>query len=34
MVIRRMRPLGFALEQMRDLLEATDRLGRSDRQGL
>ncbi|MFE0631183.1 MerR family transcriptional regulator [Streptomyces sp. NPDC058864] len=26
MVIRRMKPLGFALEQMRDLLEATDRL--------
>lgn len=26
MVIRRMKPLGFTLEQMRDLLEATDRL--------
>ncbi|MDF9816707.1 MerR family transcriptional regulator [Streptomyces sp. SPB162] len=26
MVIRRMKPLGFALDQMRDLLEATDRL--------
>lgn len=25
-VIRRMKPLGFTLEQMRDLLEATDRL--------
>ncbi|WP_123665017.1 MerR family transcriptional regulator [Actinocorallia herbida] len=26
MVIRRMKPLGFSLDQMRDLLEATDRL--------
>ncbi|MFF7797438.1 MerR family transcriptional regulator [Streptomyces olivaceus] len=26
MVIRRMKPLGFTLEQMRELLEATDRL--------
>ncbi|OKJ32695.1 MerR family transcriptional regulator [Streptomyces sp. CB02366] len=26
MVIRRMKPLGFTLEQMRDLLAATDRL--------
>lgn len=26
MVIRRMKPLGFTLEQMRDLLEVTDRL--------
>ncbi|MEV7969182.1 MerR family transcriptional regulator [Sphaerisporangium sp. NPDC088356] len=26
MVIRRMKPLGFTLEQKRDLLEATDRL--------
>ncbi|MFC5669105.1 MerR family transcriptional regulator [Streptomyces incanus] len=26
MVIRRMKPLGFALEQMRELLAATDRL--------
>ncbi|WP_282695981.1 MerR family transcriptional regulator [Streptomyces sp. CC208A] len=26
MVIRRMKPLGFTLEQMRDLLDATDRL--------
>jgi DNA-binding transcriptional MerR regulator len=26
MVIRRMKPLGFALEEMRDLLDATDRL--------
>ncbi|MGW0818800.1 MerR family transcriptional regulator [Streptomyces viridiviolaceus] len=26
MVVRRMKPLGFTLEQMRDLLEATDRL--------
>lgn len=26
MVIRRMKPLGFTLEEMRDLLEATDRL--------
>lgn len=26
MVVRRMKPLGFALEEMRDLLDATDRL--------
>ncbi|MFF9785825.1 MULTISPECIES: MerR family transcriptional regulator [Streptomyces] len=26
MVIRRMKPLGFALDEMRDLLDATDRL--------
>ncbi|MFJ3952071.1 MerR family transcriptional regulator [Streptomyces libani] len=26
LVIRRMKPLGFTLDQMRDLLEATDRL--------
>lgn len=26
MVVRRMKPLGFTLEQMRDLLQATDRL--------
>src|SRR5215203_3670091 len=26
MVIRRMKPLGFTLDQMRDVLEATDRL--------
>ncbi|MEU3937981.1 MerR family transcriptional regulator [Streptomyces sp. NPDC029044] len=26
MVIRRMKPLGFTLQEMRDLLEATDRL--------
>lgn len=26
MVIRRMKPLGFSLDEMRDLLEATDRL--------
>lgn len=26
MVIRRMKPLGFTLEEMRDLLDATDRL--------
>ncbi|MEU9116456.1 MerR family transcriptional regulator [Streptomyces sp. NPDC048483] len=26
MVIRRMKPLGFTLEQMRDLMDATDRL--------
>ncbi len=30
MVIRRMKPLGFTLEQMRDLLEATDRLDADD----
>ncbi|MFE1027102.1 MerR family transcriptional regulator [Streptomyces sp. NPDC058818] len=30
MVIRRMKPLGFTLEQMRDLLDATDRLDRAE----
>ncbi|MFJ4790884.1 MerR family transcriptional regulator [Streptomyces sp. NPDC088794] len=30
MVIRRMKPLGFTLEQMRDLLDATDRLDGHD----
>ncbi len=30
MVVRRMKPLGFTLEQMRDLLDATDRLERHD----
>jgi DNA-binding transcriptional MerR regulator len=30
MVIRRMKPLGFTLEQMRDLLGATDRLDSDD----
>ncbi|MEV6959586.1 MerR family transcriptional regulator [Streptomyces sp. NPDC051207] len=30
MVIRRMKPLGFTLEQMHDLLDATDRLDSSD----
>lgn len=30
MVIRRMKPLGFTLEQMRDLLDATDRLDGAD----
>ncbi|MBQ0886353.1 MerR family transcriptional regulator [Streptomyces sp. RM72] len=30
MVIRRMKPLGFTLEQMRDLLDATDRLDSED----
>ncbi|WP_199811380.1 MerR family transcriptional regulator [Kitasatospora phosalacinea] len=30
MVIRRMKPLGFTLDQMRDLLEATDRLDADD----
>lgn len=30
MVIRRMKPLGFTLEQMRDLLEATDCLDTDD----
>ncbi|WP_436990653.1 MerR family transcriptional regulator [Streptomyces sp. enrichment culture] len=30
MVIRRMKPLGFTLEQMRDLLDATDRLDGDD----
>ncbi|CAM5607223.1 hypothetical protein SALBM135S_07218 [Streptomyces alboniger] len=29
MVIRRMKPLDFSLEEMRDLLEITDRLGTS-----
>ncbi|MYS75521.1 MerR family transcriptional regulator [Streptomyces sp. SID5926] len=30
MVIRRMKPLGFTLEQIRDLLDATDRLDGDD----
>ncbi len=30
MVIRRMKPLGFSLDQMRDLLEATERLDSGD----
>src|ERR1044071_6652894 len=30
MVIRRMKPLGFTLDQMRDLLSATDRLDSGD----
>ncbi|MET9221800.1 MerR family transcriptional regulator [Streptomyces sp. NPDC088197] len=30
MVIRRMKPLGFTLEEMRDLLDATDRLDAAD----
>ncbi|MDQ0982792.1 MerR family transcriptional regulator [Streptomyces sp. V2I9] len=30
MVIRRMKPLGFTLDQMRDLLDATDRLDGND----
>ncbi|MGW7712447.1 MerR family transcriptional regulator [Streptomyces sp. NPDC054771] len=30
MVIRRMKPLGFTLEQMRDRLDATDRLDSDD----
>lgn len=30
MVIRRMKPLGFSLDQMRDLLEVTDRLDSSE----
>ena len=30
MVIRRMKPLDFSLEEMRDLLEITDRLGEGD----
>lgn len=30
MVIRRMKPLGFTLDQMRDLLDATDRLDGDD----
>lgn len=29
-VIRRMKPLGFTLDQMRDLLDATDRLDADD----
>ncbi|MFI1472231.1 MerR family transcriptional regulator [Streptomyces wuyuanensis] len=33
MVIRRMKPLGFTLDQMRDLLDATDRLDAGDRLG-
>lgn len=31
MVIRRMKPLGFSLDQMRDLLDATDRLDAGSR---
>ncbi|MEU9396977.1 MerR family transcriptional regulator [Streptomyces sp. NPDC048324] len=31
MVIRRMKPLGFTLDQMRDLLDATDRLDAGDK---
>ncbi|MDT0442195.1 MerR family transcriptional regulator [Streptomyces johnsoniae] len=30
MVIRRMKPLGFSLEEMRDLLEITDRIAATD----
>lgn len=30
MVIRRMKPLGFTLDEMRDLLQATDRLDAAD----
>ncbi|MFD9058251.1 MerR family transcriptional regulator [Streptomyces albidoflavus] len=30
MVIRRMKPLGFTLDQMRDLLDVTDRLDSDD----
>ncbi|WP_336319990.1 MerR family transcriptional regulator [Streptomyces lavendofoliae] len=30
MVVRRMKPLGFTLDQMRDLLDATDRLDADD----
>ncbi|MBW5249348.1 MerR family transcriptional regulator [Streptomyces sp. P01-B04] len=30
MVIRRMKPLGFSLDEMRDLLEATERLDSGD----
>ncbi|MCX5041341.1 MULTISPECIES: MerR family transcriptional regulator [Streptomyces] len=30
MVVRRMKPLGFTLDEMRDLLEATDRLDHGD----
>lgn len=33
MVIRRMKPLGFTLDQMRDLLDATDRLDAGTRLG-
>lgn len=33
MVIRRMKPLGFTLEQMRDLLDAIDRLDADDDPG-
>ncbi|MDN3268879.1 MerR family transcriptional regulator [Streptomyces sp. MA15] len=33
MVIRRMKPLGFTLEQMRDLLDATDRLDHAETAG-
>ena len=33
MVIRRMKPLGFTLEEMRDLLEATDRLDADEQPG-
>lgn len=33
MVIRRMKPLGFTLDQMRDLLDATDRLDAGDGPG-
>ncbi len=33
MVIRRMKPLGFTLDQMRDLLDAVDRLDAGDTSG-
>ncbi|GGP96233.1 MerR family transcriptional regulator [Streptomyces roseolilacinus] len=33
MVIRRMKPLGFTLDEMRDLLEAIDRLDADERPG-
>lgn len=33
MVIRRMKPLGFTLDEMRDLLEATDRLDTGEHSG-
>ncbi|MGW0785247.1 MerR family transcriptional regulator [Streptomyces sp. NPDC002913] len=33
MVIRRMKPLGFTLDEMRDLLEAVDRLDAGDEPG-
>ncbi|WP_431954251.1 MerR family transcriptional regulator [Actinacidiphila sp. bgisy167] len=33
MVIRRMKPLGFTLDQMRDLLQAIDRLDAADPPG-